>query len=462
MALQSVCVKRDGIYNDHVPIDKPSYKKNDKQFNKGAKCICCNEQHSLYKCQLFLKKDTHDRFNFAKSKQLCLNCLFSSHKTHDCKSKYSCKYCKKHHHSLLHLDAKKGDERNVRANVSQLEQANEHIFVQATVAAQQASKVLLATAMIGVTDKNGSPIMLRALMDQGSQSAFISENAAQTLKLQRLSISATVTGIGETPQSAKHAMNVTITPRFQSEFAIYSQAIVLRKLTKVINYAHDENDFNFLNKLTLADPSFLRESEIDMILGAAEYAHAIKMGLVKSEKYLIAQNTEFGWIVSGAINGPRNDIQLVAMVTNIELTATLNNFFNSEEFENEVELTEEELYCEEHFKQHCYQNDNGQFVITIPFKDGMEQPDLGDSRKCANILRLNYSLSADLVEIQSWEWNIPSKFKMVLIWATLKKCHMILAKITIICHIIVCLKIAPQQLYVLFTTHLKKHQMVSR
>lgn len=54
-----------------------------------------------------------------------------------------------------------------------------------------------------------------------------------------------------------------------------------------------------MNNLTLADPSFLNNSEIDVILGAAEYAKIIKMGLMKTDNNLIAQNTELGWVVSG-------------------------------------------------------------------------------------------------------------------------------------------------------------------
>lgn len=50
------------------------------------------------------------------------------------------------------------------------------------------------------------------------------------------------------------------------------------KLTRITNANYDENDFDFINNVLLADPSFLKDSEIDMILGAAEYARAIKMG----------------------------------------------------------------------------------------------------------------------------------------------------------------------------------------
>lgn len=78
------------------------------------------------------------------------------------------------------------------------------------------------------------------------------------------------------------------------------------------------------------------------MLGAAEYARIIKLGLIKSEKDLIAQNTELGWIVSGALfQGPI--ISIVSLISNVELHESLKKFFNSKDFENDerIALTEE-------------------------------------------------------------------------------------------------------------------------
>lgn len=95
--------------------------------------------------------------------------------------------------------------------------------------ANKNKKVLLATAMIAVVAKNGNVIALKALIDQGSQNAFISENAAQLLNLKRDKISATISGIGQVQQNASHSMSVQVKPRFSSEFVLDMKAIVLKK-----------------------------------------------------------------------------------------------------------------------------------------------------------------------------------------------------------------------------------------
>lgn len=377
MALQSASAKTSFEKNaENKPENKSSLSHSSSSFsNSSKKCSFCDSatDHVIYTCPNFQKKSPEERFTWVKSNKLCINCLGDSHKVNSCKSKYKCKHCKKAHNTLLHLENKpKPDVEQVR-------------HVQANVSVRQTKSVLLATALIGVVAKNGERIMLRALFDQGSTSAFVTENAAQTIALPRNKIHAVVSGIGNKEQIARQSIDLTVVPRFQSDFSMLSEAIILPKLTKISHGASNSKDFEFVNNLTLADPSFLNESDVDIILGAAEYAQAIKLGLVKSDKLLIAQNTEFGWIVSGAISGVESSLRVVSLVTYVELEKTLKQFFGSEEFENEInnELSDEQLYCERHFKENCYQNGDGRFVVGIPFKNGLTEPDLGDSRNRA-------------------------------------------------------------------------------
>lgn len=46
-------------------------------------------------------------------------------------------------------------------------------------------------------------------------------------------------------------------------------------------------------------------------------------------------------------------------------------------------MSDEEKYCEKHFMETVKRDAGGRFIVTLPFKDFMSQPDLGDSRKCA-------------------------------------------------------------------------------
>lgn len=266
----------------------------------------------------------------------------------------------------------------------------EKSHVQATVSMKKSDSVLLATAMIGVLSKNGSKVMLHALLDQGSQSACIRETAAQTLGLTRKSISAVVFGIGAKAQNANHSIDLTIFPRFESDFVMQYEAMVLPEQTKCTYRDSDEYELDLVNNLTLADPSFLKDGEIDIILGASEYAQALKMGLIKTKENIIDRNSEFGWIISGAIFKNRSvtpSFKIVSLVTNVELNEQLKKLFDSDQFANDDSeaMTEEETMCEEHYQSTHYRKEDGQFVVKMPFKNGIEHRGLGNSKRIATL-----------------------------------------------------------------------------
>ncbi|GFY42411.1 integrase catalytic domain-containing protein [Trichonephila inaurata madagascariensis] len=76
--------------------------------NTQSQCPSCNGDHTLSRCDTFLKLSVQGRSDFVKTKNVCFNCLTQFHSVKTCKSKFRCKKCKKPHHSLLHIE-------NVRA-----------------------------------------------------------------------------------------------------------------------------------------------------------------------------------------------------------------------------------------------------------------------------------------------------------------------------------------------------------
>lgn len=280
--------------------------------------------------------DVHQRNNWAKSNKLCTNCLKENHKSSDCKNKFTCFTCKKHH-TLLHIDDFKIKDYKSTSS-SEKTKMSSH---QATVENLQAltvhknGNVLLATAIINVQNTHGINVILRALIDHGSQSAFITENAAQLLGLPHMKISATISGIGAQTKIASKSVQLRITPRYSSNFKLTVNAIILEKLTNVIQYnINNHVKYDHLQQLILADPTFNEEGPIDLLLGAAEFAKIIKSGLIKTEEDSpIAQNTELGWIISGAAtkNNPQKEIQITSMVSTSEIDQQIKKFWELNE-----------------------------------------------------------------------------------------------------------------------------------
>lgn len=341
-----------------------------------TKCVACDGTHSIRKCDVFLKKPVNERFVLVKSKKLCVNCL-SQHDKGECPSTNTCKTCNKTHHSLLHFE-------KTNVNIAQLTDIEPEIPINALLSSN-GKKTLLATAIISAIASNGEKIALKALIDQGSQNAFITQNSVQLLNLKKSKISAIINGIGQTTQSANHAVTMTIKPRFLSNFSIQLEAIVLPKLANLTDSAVNNTSYPHLHGIILADPSFNNTRNIDIILGAAEFAEIIKPGLIKGNlNEPIAQNTELGWIISGESEANfRPSKKIISCISNVDLDQKINTFFETNECDDDSTLTDEQQMCETHYEKTHKRLPSGKYVVTIPLKNSMIAPDLGDSRKKA-------------------------------------------------------------------------------
>ncbi|XP_061397608.1 uncharacterized protein LOC133333309 [Musca vetustissima] len=103
---------------------------------------------------------------------------------------------------------------------------------------------------------------------------------------------------------------------------------------------------------------------------------------------LIAQNTVFGWIITGPISA--SNIRVfstnVAYSEEDNINKTLLRFWELEEVPKRSILSPADKYCEENYKKTTRRDSNGRYIVTLPIKpEFFGQPNLGHSR--ANCLR---------------------------------------------------------------------------
>lgn len=79
--------------------------KNEKNMKKEItfQCTYCEKNHSIYRCESFLKLEPPKRVDWIKERKICVVCL-QKHDKNECKSKFDCKTCNKKHNVLLHLE----------------------------------------------------------------------------------------------------------------------------------------------------------------------------------------------------------------------------------------------------------------------------------------------------------------------------------------------------------------------
>lgn len=98
------------------------------------------------------------------------------------------------------------------------------------------NQVLLATALVEAETRNGYKQLLRALLDQGSQTSFITESAVQLLGLKKLPIKGFITDVGGDKSAlvSKFIVYVDIYSCHDPNFHVVVKAYVLGKITSLL------------------------------------------------------------------------------------------------------------------------------------------------------------------------------------------------------------------------------------
>lgn len=397
LALMSAEAKVKNHVNKNKNLNAAPVTNNNQKKDVPFQCTYCEKNHSIYKCDVFVKLDPSKRFSWARENKICYVCL-QKHARNECKSKFDCKICEKKHNVLLHLE-KKAETKSLMATAVETEEITASVAGESNVntllAATRDEDNLLATAMVRVLASNGEKILVKAVIDMGSQSAMINESTRQALALKTERASTGVDGIESMTTTPERSVVLKIFPRFSDEFVLTTRALVMKKITSLNVFKDGLEPYGHLHNLKYADPTVNSDEPIDVLLNVADYARITKSGLIKgAPDEPIAQNTEFGWIIFGP-NGARNknvivDIQkkisTTALISNVEIEKKITNLFETPEIDDDSEaendMTEEEKACEEYFLRTTKRDASGKFIVSMPFKNNTE-PVLGDSKKAA-------------------------------------------------------------------------------
>ncbi|XP_012543469.2 uncharacterized protein LOC105840926 [Monomorium pharaonis] len=358
-------------------------------------CPLCNESHYINQCSQFKKKSPSQRLEIAQRFKRCVNCLSDKHAVPSCPSRFSCRTCQKRHHSMLHTDS--ASVSNATSHQSEPARSPDTTDVSEVAALHSASKlssrprVLLATAQVKISSISGRSCNVRALLDQGSEITFISENLQQLLKLRRIKLPLSISAIGGVDAgTCKFAAQIQISPVHQPQPVLTTIASILPSLTRYSpSHALSTIDWTHLSDLSLADPCLTNSDPIDVIIGADLYSELILDGVRKGNNgQPVAQNTILGWVISGPTSvspSPRHNITVQHCSCSISVEQELQKFWELEEVPTQVILSPEERQCEEHFLATHSRNPDGRYIVRLPFKQG-PPIEIGKSRATAERL----------------------------------------------------------------------------
>lgn len=256
----------------------------------------------------FLGLSVPERFNQVKSRGLCLNCLKGNHIAKDC-SGCNCKKYEKKHSTLLHddRDSSKGPKQEQgKQGVSHDAELNkaENVICNHSQLTKSAktSQVLLSTALVKIRDQAGQYTVGRALLDNDSQSNFITEEFASKLGLKLINNRIEVKGVNQHVSQAMKSTNLRLTSRFDT-FEMELECIVLPEITQnVPTFEFEKASCNIPENIKLADPQFNLSGKIDLLIGAERFWEIICVGQIRLGKNQpILQKSLLGWLISGTI-----------------------------------------------------------------------------------------------------------------------------------------------------------------
>lgn len=150
-------------------------------------------------------------------------------------------------------------------------------------AASPKPQVVLATARIMVRVDSGHSVIVRALLDQGSESSFISKSLAQTFHAVRIRMPRSISGVGGLHASTvQHGTRIYISSRASRSPSLTTTALILKRLTAYAPPRRIPYDsFEHLRDLFLSDPNPVKSDPIHLIIGVDLYGDVILDGIRK-------------------------------------------------------------------------------------------------------------------------------------------------------------------------------------
>ena len=277
----------------------------DSQQKKLPTCTFCKGNHKANNCNVVV--DHKERLAIVKCDNLCFNCL-AKHRASQCNSRFTCKECKKHHHTSLCQSFPSNSEQTQASpqstTTTQTDQTsgyNYGFYPHFSLPCQ----CLLAD------DRNRQSVIItiaegHILFDEGAQRSFIMQQLADKLHLQPTShetISVSSFGAQVSPSRTLATMFVHALDGTRLEI---SDLIVPKLAVPIQNSVRTHlHTVPYLKSLPLAHPVTGDENfDISILIRADYYWQLIEDHTVRGNGPT-AVKSKLGYLPSGPLQLPQ-------------------------------------------------------------------------------------------------------------------------------------------------------------
>ncbi|KAJ0171671.1 hypothetical protein K1T71_012434 [Dendrolimus kikuchii] len=381
--------KKSYKFKSFISNQNPLLKSQNNKKNTSAtvqNCPVCNKNHVVPNCDIFVGYRPEVQRQTIAKLSLCKNCLYN-HYGRDCFSNKNCHKCHANHHTIVHeafTSPMTSQNFAISDNFHKQSKSSAHVSLEDT------QEILLATSLVTVQAADGTKIIMRALIDQGSQTSLITENAAQTLGIPRQHCKGVILGLGAQANTCKGIMNVTISSIY-SDYSLNTGVFIMKHaVNNLPNQSFSKPNWSFIENIQLADPEFYRRRSIDLLLGADIYSSIIMGGIIKENDSLpVAQQTRLGWILCGNVKS----YQCNVVMLDVE---NLHKFWSIEDINEKIDISDEDYQCTELYKSTTTRQPDGKYVVRLPLHpDAEEKLGLSKPKACAQFYQLEKKLQKE-------------------------------------------------------------------
>lgn len=272
--------------------DNPSMKKEDVFATQAepverprSKCPLCEQDHYLDGCEEFKKLELDKRWDVAKEKKVCFQCLGKRHFKLKCPKKpCSIEGCKGRHHLLLHYEKKNAQTTTFTG------------FTQ-----RVSTETLLRVCPITlINQRNGKRISSYALLDEASTTTLLDEKTADLLELEGLTVPLSMKWTnGQTHRELSKLVTLKIKGEDGNEFCVKGVRTVknLDIPMRTVNARKIVQAWKELSKLELTELANVRPV---ILIGQDNIDLTIPREVIEfGQDQPIASRCKLGWTLHG-------------------------------------------------------------------------------------------------------------------------------------------------------------------
>lgn len=242
---------------------------------------------------------------------------------------------------------------------------------------------MLATVCVRLKIGNTYTRPIRAICDPGSQLNIMSIKTADEFKLSRNASNAGLRAFNGVATRAKGEASLQLWHNYKDESICSAKFVIVPDdLPDHPLVTFRPEPFPRLRLYEFADQQYFKHGKIDLLLGVGLTSKHTKEGVAHNSVGLLAQNTSFGWIMSGGNEecgtNQAAELPTVGVVIKDELRNMIQKLWEVDEME-ERKLSADDEYCEQHYHSTVVL-ENKRYSVLIPLKPNAE---LGNSRNKA-------------------------------------------------------------------------------